>query len=312
MLSEAGVPCAEIIPCIPDADNADVGSFITIKVDFPHYIDVEFFMPSKLHTLLSIAGSDPLGCAGIQADIRSGNLMGVHVLTAVTAVTSQNSGGLTNIGSVDPDLLESQLKSILEEVIPDAIKIGMVGSKDNFVVISNFLKSLNPGVKVVIDPIIRVSSDNKLLIKASSEEDIVSYYLRYLFPLATVVTPNIPEMNLLTNTDSKNWDCSSLDYLNTNAVIVKGGHSDSKCIEDTLILPDKILTCSHSKYECNNLHGTGCTYSSILASCLALGKNLQEAFFITSTEMENIISQSCEYTLGFSNYGPLNINQYAL
>ena len=265
-------------------------------------------MPEKLHAILSIAAADPMGGAGIQTDIRCGNLLGVHVLTAITGVTVQNSKGFYDSGVVNPSLLKHQLEVIFEESVPQAIKIGMIGNIENFKVIENFLNTLPYSIPIVIDPVIKATADNNIEINSEFED----FYLNYLFPIAFAVTPNLIEFEKLSGVrfqDIKEYnDIPKL--LNTNNVIIKGGHAGKNIIEDFLISEEKIIIKTHPRLECLNLHGTGCAFSSFMASFLALGKNIQDSFSLTSDLMHAIISKSCDYRLGTSSNGPLNIDNY--
>lgn len=263
-------------------------------------------MSRLLKTLLSIAGSDPCGGAGIQSDVRVGTSMGLHVMTAITSVTAQNSKGLKELGPVSPSLLKTQLDSITEEILPDAIKIGMTGSLENLQVIIDFIESLPDYIPVVVDPILYISADHSIVLS----EQIGKFYKERLLPLADVITPNLEENIYFSNTDISLSNLESLpDLLNSNAIVLKGGHSDSEIVSDFLVIRNrKPLSFSHKKRECHNLHGTGCAYSSFLASYLALGFNLEEAFFLTSSKIYEIISRSSGYSLGNSSNGPLNLN----
>lgn len=269
-------------------------------------------MSTNLHTLLSIAGSDPVGGAGIQADIRSGNLLGLHVMTAITAITAQNSHKVKEVFFIPPKLLKDQLDSVIEDVMPDSIKIGLIGSEENFLIISDFLKSLPSNVKVVIDPVIKASSDGRLMINLKDIKEIISLYINYLFPFSTVITPNLYELKMFSDNVSDLCSKEILDHLHANSIVLTGGHSKDKIVTDTLITSDGISKFSHPRYNCHNLHGTGCTYSSILASFLALGNDLKKAVSLTSSKISEIISRSCDYSLGSSIYGPLNINYYTI
>lgn len=250
-------------------------------------------MPKKLKTLLSIAGSDPTGGAGIQADIRAGISLGLHVMTVVTAVTAQNSLDFIDLGVVESHLVNAQLSAIKSEVIPDAIKIGMVGSEENLKIIAEYLLTLPREIPIVVDPVLKSSIGGKNL---SIDEEIITLYQQLIFPLATVITPNLTEMEFVPKKFPQ---------------IIKGGHvKSSEFVIDCLLYGDKILSNKLPKVNCKNLHGTGCIYSSLLASYLALGKTLEDAFYSTSENIHQIITRSCEYSMGESHYGPLNINNY--
>lgn len=265
-------------------------------------------MTKKLVTVLSIAGSDPTGGAGIQNDIRVGIKFGVHVLTAVTAVTSQNSKGLKDYGVVTAQTLKNQLDCIWEETIPNAVKIGLIGNEENLNIIADFLKDISPNIPIVIDPVLSITSQQNSQFNDSAT--IINGYLKELFPLASVVTPNLIELERLTGSSKIN--SQTLKNLNTKAAVVKGGHSTGERIEDILLMPEERIEMRHERINCKNLHGTGCCFSSFLASYLALGYTLKDAFTNTCSQVNQIISESCAYSLGDSNYGALNINGYKL
>lgn len=278
-------------------------------------------MSKQLTTILSIAGSDPTGGAGIQADIRAGNEMGVHVLTAVTAVTVQNSTHFFETGVVSATLLEAQLKAIIQESTPQAIKIGLIGSEENFQVIADFLSKLGEKIPVVVDPLINSTIDTYNL-SGCSPNETRDLYVDGIFPFSTVATPNREEWETLSNLKEITEENlkKSLNELNLTALAIKGGHSlegsklePAKKIDDLLITQNgEEETFTHPRIECKNLHGTGCVFSTLMAANLAFGKTLREAFHATCESMSHIIDKSCNYSLGNSLYGPLNINQYKL
>lgn len=271
-------------------------------------------MLSKLKTILSIAGSDPTGGAGIQADIRTGVSKGTHVMTAITGVTVQNSKGLSEIGLVNPNILDAQLNAIIEEVTPDAIKIGMIGSRENLEVISDFLKTIPKNVPVVVDPVMKATADGNQLMKDGEKIITPLNYRESILPFSWVITPNIEELKILLENNIFNSQdpLSITNNLNTNAVIIKGGHSEESDIQDILITRRAIYKNSHRRIECKNLHGTGCVYSTLMAIYLAKGETLEDAFNKTSSDLFQIINNSCDYNLGNSSYGPLNINNYCI
>lgn len=270
--------------------------------------------PSKLKTLLSIAGSDPMGGAGIQADIKTGTMMGLHVVTAVTAVTVQNSNGLMDLGAVSPDSLKAQLMAIMEDVIPDAIKLGMIGSVENLYIVAEFLKCLYNEIPIIIDPILNITANNAKAIEQNDIDTVANLYIDNLFEFASVITPNLKELTSLSGNSplDLNDPLIFLNKLHSKAVIIKGGHSDKEMVEDLLITENGMSISRHKRVTCKNLHGTGCVFSSMIASFLAKGKNLEESFQLTSQNLSDIILSSCDYTLGDSSYGPLNINNYRL
>lgn len=270
-------------------------------------------MASELKTLLSIAGSDPTGGAGIQTDVRVGASKGVHVLTAVTSLTIQNSKGFKQIGAVPYKELMGQLESIVEEVTPDAIKIGMVGSVKNLEVISDFIQRFDFKIPIVIDPVIYSTASHRFLIEGvHKNQDVSLLYSELLSPFSSVLCPNKEELNILLSEDIAQYrDLPSLlKILKIPALVIKGGHSENEKIEDVLVLEKEIITESHPRIKSKNLHGTGCLFSSLLACHLALGENLRDSFIKTSRQVYEVILKSCDYSLGSSTYGPLNINGY--
>lgn len=269
-------------------------------------------MCHQLKTLLSIAGSDPTGGAGIQADIRVGISLGIHILTAITAVTAQNSHGIQLIKAVSPEVLKTQLQSLSQDVIPDAIKIGMIGSVNNLEVVVEFIHSvikLNSKISVIVDPVIKATAgDIQLIDNIKEQKKLLELYMECLFPLSSVITPNIEEVSLFLGHN----DLKSAEQMNSKAIVIKSENSDLDFIEDTLLINDSAIRHRHPKYKCKNLHGTGCAYSTFLASYMALGYSLEKAFLLTSDKMSEIISRSCDYYLGTSSYGPLNVNNYII
>lgn len=270
------------------------------------------FMSKKLKSILSIAGSDPMGGAGLQADIRTGVSLGFHVLTVCTALTVQNSRGLFEVNPVEPSLLKSQLDKVVEDCCPDAVKIGMIGSVGNFIEIERFIKNLPLELPIVVDPVLKASANGNNLFQDISIQEISSLYINKIFPWITVATPNQSELKFLLN--KRKIDLRSykkiLSELSLNHLIIKGGDSKGKIINDKLLNFYDIKTFSHPKVKCENLHGTGCVYSTLLACFLGMGNNIDDAFIMTNKKMEEIIDRSRQYCLGKSSYGPLNLNNY--
>ena len=226
---------------------------------------------------LTIAGSDSCGGAGIQADIKTMTMNGVYAMSAVTALTAQNTTGVTGIMEVSPDFLGMQLDAVFEDIIPDAVKIGMVSSSDLIKVIANKLEQYE-AKNIVADPVMVATSGARLI-----EEAAVETLKARILPLATVITPNIPEAEILTGmvikdeTDMENAAKVLVDRYGC-AALVKGGHR----INDA----NDILYCEGyeapvwfqgRRIDNPNTHGTGCTLSSAIASNLAKGYGLTES-----------------------------------
>lgn len=277
-----------------------------------------FNMQRKLVTLLAIAGSDCSGGAGIQADIRAAARRNVYALTALTAVTSQNSKGLSAFHPLPPECLKSQLDAISQEVVPDAVKIGMIGSSANARVIADYLKTLPQDVPVVTDPVLATSAGGDL---TGEKKELAEILVSEICPLSDIITPNIPEAALFLNIDmseilkrpTESTARELMGIMNCDALILKGGHLSDDFITDTLVLNEDVdgdMKHRHPRFECINLHGTGCIYSSLLAAELAKGNGIRESFRKAGSLISKIIADSREYALGTSGYGPLNIFDY--
>lgn len=225
-----------------------------------------------MKTALTIAGSDSCGGAGIQADIKTMTMNGVFAMSAVTALTAQNTLGVTGIQESTPEFLALQLDAVFTDIFPDAVKIGMVSSTELIRVIAEKLRQYQAR-HVVVDPVMVATSGSSLL-----KSDAVRAMTEELFPLAEVITPNIPEAEVLcgeriqSEADmekaaaaiSKKYGC---------AVLLKGGHSINDA-NDVLYQNGNIVWFKGKRIDNPNTHGTGCTLSSAIASNLAKGFNL--------------------------------------
>lgn len=229
----------------------------------------------RMNTALTIAGSDSCGGAGIQADIKTMTANGVYAMSAITALTAQNTTGVSDIYEVTADFLKAQLKAIFEDITPDAIKIGMVSSKDLIIAIAESLKKYN-GKNIVLDPVMVATSGAKLI-----SDDAIETLKEYLIPMATVITPNIPESEVLsemkiTNEEEMIKAAEKISKKYNVAVLCKGGHSINDA-NDLLYRDGEYKWFKGKRINNPNTHGTGCTLSSAIASNLAKGRNLDEA-----------------------------------
>ena len=225
-----------------------------------------------MKTALSIAGSDSSGGAGIQADIKTMTMNGVFAMTAITALTAQNTTGVTGVMEVTPDFLAQQIDAVFTDIRPDAVKIGMVSSPELVDVIAERLRFYH-AENVVVDPVMVATSGSVL-----SEQSAVRRMEAELFPLAAVITPNIPETEALSGMKVESEAdmekaAATLAARYGCAVLCKGGHSISDA-NDLLVQGDK-STWFHGQRVANpNTHGTGCTLSSAIAANLAKGYDL--------------------------------------
>ena len=218
-------------------------------------------------TVLTIAGSDCSGGAGIQADLKTMLACGVYGMSAITALTAQNTTGVSAIMNVTPEFLAQQLDSIFTDIFPDAVKIGMVSDKELIKVIAGKLQQYKPQ-NVVIDPVMVATSGARLI-----AEDAVEVLKSELFPLADVLTPNIPEAEVLLGTAIKTPDdmemaAKKIGQQYNCAVLCKGGHSINDA-NDLLYHAGETMWFRGKRIDNPNTHGTGCTLSSAIASYLA-------------------------------------------
>lgn len=229
----------------------------------------------KVRTALTIAGSDSSGGAGIQADIKTMSAHGVYAMSAITALTAQNTTGVSAIAGVTPAFLKSQIDSVFSDIRPDAVKTGMVASGALIEVIAERL-AFYGAENVVVDPVMVATSGSRLL-----EASAVDVLKTKLLPLAAVVTPNIPEATVLTGIQIRTQEdmeraARAIEAQCGCAVLLKGGHH--VCDADDLLCKGGALRWFRGERIDNpNTHGTGCTLSSAIASNLALGYPLEEA-----------------------------------
>ena len=226
-------------------------------------------------TALTIAGSDPSGGAGIQADIKTMTVHGVYAMSAITALTAQNTTGVTGILEVPPEFLEQQLESIFTDIPPQAVKVGMVSSAPLIRAITRVVAKYQPK-HVVVDPVMVATSGARLL-----SEEAVSTLKTELLPLAEVLTPNIPEAEVLSGRSiSSEQDmeaaAAAIGSAYGCAVLCKGGHQVSTA-NDCLWQSTGVRWFQGRRIDNPNTHGTGCTLSSAIASNLAKGKDLETA-----------------------------------
>ena len=229
----------------------------------------------KMRTALTIAGSDCSGGAGIQADIKAMTMNGVYAMSAITALTAQNTTGVRAIQESTPEFLQEQIDAIFEDIYPDAVKIGMVASSELICVIADRLKNYKAN-NIVVDPVMVATSGSALM-----KTDAVQTLIEELLPLATVVTPNIPEAEILSGLSiSTKEEMEQAGKLIGDtykcSVLLKGGHSINDA-NDLLCANGELIWFEGKRIDNPNTHGTGCTLSSAIASNLAKGFTLAES-----------------------------------
>ncbi|MCQ2543309.1 MAG: bifunctional hydroxymethylpyrimidine kinase/phosphomethylpyrimidine kinase [Lachnospiraceae bacterium] len=255
----------------------------------------------KLPTALSIAGSDSSGGAGVQADIKTMMANGVYAMSAITALTAQNTTGVTGIMEVTPEFLEKELDSIFTDIYPDAVKTGMVASSELIRVIAKKLKEYKAR-NIVIDPVM-VSTSGASLISEDAKETLK----KELFPLATLITPNIPEAEELSGMMIENEVemIEAARFINEKygcAVLLKGGHSINDA-NDLLCTDSEYKWFKGKRIDNPNTHGTGCTLSSAIASNLAKGETLEDAVQYAKNYISGALAAMLDLGKGS---GPMN------
>ena len=228
-----------------------------------------------MKTALTIAGSDSSGGAGIQADLKTMIANGVYAMTAITALTAQNTTGVQGIFEVTPEFLEQQIDSVFTDIRPDAVKIGMVSSVGLIESIAKKLKQYE-AENIVVDPVMVATSGSRLI-----SEDAIGALKELLLPMATVLTPNIPETEVLSGMEVKtaNDMIAAAKYISETyhcAVLCKGGHQLNDA-NDLLYRNGDYKWFNGKRIDNPNTHGTGCTLSSAIASNLAKGYDLDTA-----------------------------------
>lgn len=229
----------------------------------------------KRKTTLTIAGSDSSGGAGIQADIKTMQANGVYAMSAITALTAQNTTGVSGIFEVTPEFLEQQLDAVFTDIYPDAVKIGMVASGELVKMIAFKLKEYK-AERIVVDPVMVSTSGSRLI-----SEEAIQILKTELFPLASVLTPNIPEAEVLFGASIHSAEdmeraAQAINEEYHCAVLLKGGHQLNDA-NDLLYAEGKNRWFYGCRIDNPNTHGTGCTLSSAIASNLAKGYGLEEA-----------------------------------
>ena len=240
-----------------------------------------------MHTCLTIAGSDSSGGAGIQADLKTMLANKVFGISAITALTAQNTTGVTDIMNVTPEFLESQIRAVFDDIYPEAVKIGMVSSKTLIHTIVEMLKHYD-AKHIVVDPVMVATSGAKLI-----SDEAISTLKEELLSIAEVITPNIPETEVLTDMEVKtveDMEIAAKEIYDTYhcAVLVKGGHQLNDA-NDYLYNGEKGTWFKGHRIDNSNTHGTGCTLSSAIASNLARGYTLEESVRHAKTYLSGAI-----------------------
>jgi len=252
--------------------------------------------------VLIIAGSDSSGGAGIQADIKTITALGGYAMTAVTAVTVQNTTGVSSVISINPKDIEKQILFTCKDIKPTGIKIGMLNSSKVITSVVNALKKVKTS-KIILDPVM-VAKSGARLINQSAIKTLKNKLIKKVY----LITPNIPETEILTKTKIKSLEdiisaANILLKLGAKNVLVKGGHRKTKHMEDVLINRKEIKIFKNKKIKTRNTHGTGCTLSSAITTFLSCGKPLKKSCELGIKYVNHAIGSNLNYGKG---HGPIN------
>ena len=270
----------------------------------------------KYYRLLTIAGSDSGGGAGIQADLKTFAALECYGMSVICALTAQNTQAVTGIYPVSPEFISLQIDTVMEDIGVDAVKIGMLHSPEVIITVTERLKYYQTP-NIVVDPVMVSTGGDKLL-----QDDAVDALKTILFPIASVITPNLPEAAILLNqpveallgADSSELEttCKNLSVFGAQAVVLKGGHAISKFESNHRILDllyttkdDRISRFESKRIDTRNTHGTGCTLSSAIAAQLAKGNSLEDAVMQAKTYITGALEAGSDYQIG-NGHGPVH------
>ena len=252
--------------------------------------------------VLAIGGSDSSGGAGVQADMRTITALGGYAMSAITAVTAQNTLGVEGVETVSPDFVSLQITTSIDDIGVDALKSGMLATAATANVVADILSEIE--APYVCDPVMVATSGARLL-----DADAVTIYKNRLFPRATLITPNIPEAEALTGMPIQNLDdmrnvAKRLLALAPKAVLLKGGHGDGGDLLDLLLTADTEVLLAAQKVETRHTHGTGCTLASAIATGLGRGMSVTDSVTMAHAYVQKAIRNAPGFGQG---HGPLGL-----
>ena len=252
--------------------------------------------------VLIIAGSDSSGGAGIQADIKTVTALGSYAMTAVTAITSQNTTGVVSIVPINAKEISRQIIFTCSDIKPDAIKIGMLYSSNVIRAVINSLKKIKTS-KIILDPVMVSKSGTRLI-----NNKAINILKTKLIKKVTLITPNIPEAEILTkkkiyNVEDMIYAAKILLKLGAKNILIKGGHLNTSVVKDVFVNKKEIKILKNKKFTTKNTHGTGCTLSSAIATYLSCGKLLSKSCELGTKYVNQAIGSNLNYGKG---HGPIN------
>ncbi len=252
--------------------------------------------------ILIIAGSDSSGGAGIQADIKTVTALGGYAMTAITAITAQNTTGVSSVIPIHPKDIEKQILFTCKDIKPDAIKIGMLHSSEVIFSVIKALKKVKTK-KIILDPVMVAKGGYKLI-----NDKAIKTLREKLIKKAHLITPNIPEAEVLTKKKIKNLEdmihaANILLELGVKNILLKGGHRNTKSMQDVFLNKKKLKIFKNQKIKTKNTHGTGCTLSSAIATLFACGKTLNKSCELGIKYVNQSIRSNLNYGKG---HGPIN------
>jgi len=249
---------------------------------------------STIKNVLSIAGSDPSGGAGIQADLKTFCANGVYGMAAITSLTAQNTQGVSAFVAVPPEFVKDQISAIFEDIEVSAVKIGMLANADIIEVLADSLEQYTPP-NIVFDPVMVATSGDSLI-----SGDAIKVMKERLIPLCDVLTPNIPETEKLSRKAVLDMEVAAqgLLGLGAKAVFLKGGHLKGDIVLDVLAYDKGVKAYELPRVNTQNTHGTGCTLSSSIAANLAKGDGLEDACFKAKEYLTNALKHADDLAVG--------------
>ena len=252
--------------------------------------------------ILIIAGSDSSGGAGIQADIKTITALGSYAMTAITAVTTQNTTGVKSILPINPKEISNQIEFTSKDIKPNAIKIGMLHSSKVIKAVIHSLKIIKVK-KIILDPVMIAKGGSKLI-----DDKAIQLLKNELLKKVSLITPNIPEAEILTNTKIKTKEdmifaANLLIELGAKNVFLKGGHLDSRLVQDIFMNKTEIKVIKNRRITTRNTHGTGCSLSSAITAFFSCGKSLKKSCELATKYVHNSINSNLKFGKG---HGPIN------